>query len=142
MILEKLAEMKLRGQELDNLGFVDDLLSFCAMGNSIEGEFPQSDDVIVLSTNGSELINLPVETSAHWKFRLICARLCELSNNITPSLGIFNADSVIEVDGRSVEIKAHNGNGKRFFSIKTGTKANHTSEGIRQSADGQSKSSM
>lgn len=142
MILQKMAEMKFRGREVDALGFVDDLLTFCALGHSIEGRPPETDTIIVLDIDGSERVELQVEMAAYWKFRLICARLCGLSNEVNPELGIFTADSTIRFGEVDLVVKANNGTGDRFFSVKPIRKANHTSEGICQTADGLPKPSM
>jgi len=118
MVIKKHIEMKLIGQDIDVVGVVDDLLVYCAAGNSIKTEYPATDDAIVLHIKDKEDVVLVVDC-AQWKFRSICARLCSLSSALNPQLDIFTADAALKIGEAIVSVKAHNGTGKRFFSIAT-----------------------
>jgi len=117
MIIQELAQLKYRGKEPD-IGFVDDLLQFCASGNLIEADTPTNDHEIVLRINGTEEVVLDVELAAHWKFRVICARLAKLAGDVNSERDAFRADAKLKVGTTFVEIKAFNGPGQRFFSMK------------------------
>ncbi|HXJ61621.1 MAG TPA: hypothetical protein VNU68_33685 [Verrucomicrobiae bacterium] len=117
MNLKALAELKLRGNDLDILGLVEDLFAYARQNRFVAGREQENVAVLFDLADGTTL-TIPVD-GAMGKFRMMCARLCKLSNDENPALAnIYRGFCTMPYHPGAIRIERENTLDNHYFVLR------------------------